>query len=189
MLFGFIGLGNMGAPLARNIMNAGEELMVFARTEGRTAPFVEAGARAAASLAELACCDVLCTCLPLPHHVTDIVLGADGAEGLYASMKPGSIHVEFSTIDPATAGRMVEAAKAHGYEVIIIADHGNADNAVNADGSPNTAHSLNPVPCVYVTNKENATNENGILADVAPTILKIMGLEAPAEMTGKDLIK
>ena len=82
----------------------------------------------------------------------------------------------------------VEAAKAADYEVIIIADHGNADNAVNADGSPNTAHSLNPVPCVYVTNKENATIEDGILADVAPTILKIMGLEAPAEMTGKALI-
>ncbi|MBR5477200.1 MAG: hypothetical protein IKV19_02005 [Bacteroidaceae bacterium] len=62
------------------------------------------------------------------------------------------------------------------------------DNAVNADGSPNTAHSLNPVPCVYVTNQENATIEDGILADVAPTILKIMGLEAPADMTGKALI-
>lgn len=118
MLFGFIGLGNMGAPLALNIMKAGEQLMVFARTEGRTAPFAEAGARVAATLDELAGCDVLCTCLPLPHHVTDIVLGKDGAEGLYASMKPGSIHVEFSTIDPATAGRMVEAAKVRGIAYV-----------------------------------------------------------------------
>lgn len=83
----------------------------------------------------------------------------------------------------------VEAAKAKGYEVIIIADHGNADNAVNADGSPNTAHSLNPVPCVYVTDRKDAKVENGILADVAPTLLAIMGLGQPTEMTGRSLIK
>jgi 2,3-bisphosphoglycerate-independent phosphoglycerate mutase len=83
----------------------------------------------------------------------------------------------------------IEAAKAQDYEAIIIADHGNADNAVNEDGSPNTAHSLNPVPCIYVTENKNAEVGNGRLADVAPTILKIMGLEAPEEMTGKILIK
>ena len=82
----------------------------------------------------------------------------------------------------------VEAAKEADYEVIIIADHGNADNAVNADGSPNTAHSLNPVPCVYVTSREGATVKDGRLADVAPTLLKIMGLPQPAEMTGDALI-
>ena len=82
----------------------------------------------------------------------------------------------------------VEAAKAHDYEVIIIADHGNADNALNTDGTPNTAHSLNPVPCVYVTANKQATVANGILADVAPTILKIMGMPQPADMTGKALI-
>ncbi len=83
----------------------------------------------------------------------------------------------------------VEAAKANDYEVIIIADHGNADNELNADGTPNTAHSLNPVPCIYVTANKDAKIEDGILADVAPTILHIMGLEQPAEMTGKNLIK
>ena len=83
----------------------------------------------------------------------------------------------------------VEAAKANDYEVIIIADHGNADNELNADGTPNTAHSLNPVPCIYVTANKEAKIEDGILADVAPTILHIMGLEQPAEMTGKNLIK
>lgn len=83
----------------------------------------------------------------------------------------------------------VEAAKAHGYGVIIIADHGNADQAQNSDGTPNTAHSLNPVPFVYVSDDKNATVENGILADVAPSILHIMGMPQPAEMTGKDLIK
>ncbi len=83
----------------------------------------------------------------------------------------------------------VEAARKNGYEVIIIADHGNADHALNADGTPNTAHSLNPVPFVYVTENKNAVTENGILADVAPSILHIMGLKQPADMTGHDLIK
>lgn len=82
----------------------------------------------------------------------------------------------------------VEAAKDADYEVIIIADHGNADNAINPDGTPNTAHSLNPVPCVYVTSDKNARIADGILADVAPTILHIMELPQPAEMTGHNLI-
>ena len=85
------------------------------------------------------------------------------------------------------AKQVVEAAKANGYDVIIIADHGNADFAVNADGSPNTAHSLNPVPCIWVTENPKELND-GILADVAPTIIDIMGLEKPEDMTGKSLI-
>lgn len=84
---------------------------------------------------------------------------------------------------------VVETAKATDYETIIIADHGNADNAVNADDTPNTAHSLNPVPFIYVTANKNAKVNNGILADVAPSILHIMGLEQPADMTGKNLIQ
>ena len=83
---------------------------------------------------------------------------------------------------------VVEAAKATDYEVIIIADHGNADNAINPDGTPNTAHSLNPVPCIYVTDNNSATIKDGRLADVAPTILHIMGLDKPADMTGENLI-
>ena len=83
---------------------------------------------------------------------------------------------------------VVEAAKANGYEVVMIADHGNADNAVNEDGSPNTAHSLNPVPIVVVSDRV-AKVEDGILADVAPTVLKLMGLAQPAEMTGKALVE
>lgn len=85
--------------------------------------------------------------------------------------------------------QVVEAAKANGYEVIIIADHGNADNALNEDGSENTAHSLNPVPFVYVTENKDAKVENGILADVAPSICHILGVPAAAEMTGHNLIK
>ncbi|WP_163322344.1 2,3-bisphosphoglycerate-independent phosphoglycerate mutase [Draconibacterium mangrovi] len=89
----------------------------------------------------------------------------------------------------ACAKDVVTAAQKGGYDIMIIADHGNADNAVNADGSENTAHSLNPVPCIFVTEKEGVTLDNGILADVAPTLLADMGLEVPAEMTGKNLIK
>jgi 2,3-bisphosphoglycerate-independent phosphoglycerate mutase len=88
----------------------------------------------------------------------------------------------------ANVKKVVEAAKLHGYEVIIIADHGNADNAVNEDGSPNTAHSLNPVPFIYVTENKSAKVSDGILADVAPSICKILGIVQPAEMTGKCLI-
>ena len=86
-------------------------------------------------------------------------------------------------------GEVVTAANAAGYETIIIADHGNADNAINEDGSPNTAHSLNPVPFIYVTENKNAKVKDGVLADVAPSILHILGLPQPAEMTGKDLIE
>ncbi|NOZ35099.1 MAG: 2,3-bisphosphoglycerate-independent phosphoglycerate mutase [Chlorobi bacterium] len=84
--------------------------------------------------------------------------------------------------------RVVETAKANGYTVMIIADHGNADNAINPDGSPNTAHSLNPVPCILVDNDYKKIN-NGVLADVAPTLLHIMNIDIPKEMTGKILVE
>ena len=70
----------------------------------------------------------------------------------------------------------------------MIADHGNADHAVNEDGTPNTAHSLNPVPIVVVSDRVKAV-EDGILADVAPTVLKLMGVPQPAEMTGHALVE
>ncbi len=84
----------------------------------------------------------------------------------------------------------VEAAKAHGYSTIIIADHGNADHAINEDGTPNTAHSLNPVPFVFIDDKhKDAKLKNGILADVAPSILHLLNLPQPKEMTGNNLIE
>jgi 2,3-bisphosphoglycerate-independent phosphoglycerate mutase len=83
--------------------------------------------------------------------------------------------------------RVVSTAREHGYDVIVIADHGNADKAVNPDGSPNTAHSLNPVPFIVVTDRFKNI-ENGCLADVAPSLLKLLGLKMPEEMTGKCLI-
>ena len=82
---------------------------------------------------------------------------------------------------------VVEAALESGYEVVQIADHGNADCVMNADGSPNTAHSLSPVP-ITVVSKRVAAVQSGVLADVAPTVLAMMGVEAPAEMTGKVLV-
>jgi len=101
-----------------------------------------------------------------------------GHTGIYEAIEKAVVAVDACVKD------VIEAAKAQDYEAIIIADH-----ALNEDGTPNTAHSLNPVPCVYVTENKAAKVEDGRLADVAPTILKIMGLEAPAEMNGNVLIK
>jgi len=83
---------------------------------------------------------------------------------------------------------VVTAAVAHGYEGLLIADHGNADHAINDDGTPDPTHSLNPVPCIYITGKAGCTVREGRLADVAPSILKIMGLPQPADMTGRSLL-
>ncbi len=82
---------------------------------------------------------------------------------------------------------VVHCGEEFGYEFIVIADHGNADFAINPDGTPNTAHSLNPVPVVLVT-EDKVTLKNGILADVAPTILSRLGVDQPIEMTGKSLV-
>ena len=106
-----------------------------------------------------------------------------GHTGVYDAIAKAVVAVD------ACVKETVEAAKATGYEVILIADHGNADHALNNDGTPNTAHSLNPVPFIYVTENKDAKVENGRLADVAPSILKIMGLSEPKEMTGKALMK
>ena len=105
-----------------------------------------------------------------------------GHTGVYSA-----IQTAVQTIDQCLS-ELVEAAKAKGYEVVITADHGNADHAINDDGTPNTAHSTNPVPFIYVTANTNARVQNGVLADVAPTILHIMGLQQPQEMTGQCLI-
>lgn len=86
-------------------------------------------------------------------------------------------------------GEIVTLAQQLDYELLVIADHGNADLAINADGTPNTAHTLNPVPMVLVTNNKLVRLTDGILADVAPTILSRMGIASPLEMTGKSLVK
>ncbi|GAF03702.1 2,3-bisphosphoglycerate-independent phosphoglycerate mutase [Saccharicrinis fermentans DSM 9555 = JCM 21142] len=104
-----------------------------------------------------------------------------GHTGVYPAIEKA-----VKAVDECLEG-VIEAAKANDYEAIIIADHGNADNAVNADGSPNTAHSLNPVPFVWVSERAG-TVKNGVLADVAPSLLKLMGVAQPADMTGECLI-
>jgi 2,3-bisphosphoglycerate-independent phosphoglycerate mutase len=93
------------------------------------------------------------------------------------------------TIDQC-AQQVVQAGIDNGYSLVIIADHGNADNAINDDGTPNTQHSLNPVPCIVI-DAEGKTSQvkEGILADVAPTLLQLMGITQPPEMTGKSLIE
>ncbi len=104
-----------------------------------------------------------------------------GHTGVYEAIQKAVKAVDNSLKD------VVEAAKKNGYEAIIIADHGNADNAVNPDGSPNTAHSMNPVPFVWITDRKGKV-EKGILADVAPSLLMLMGVEKPDDMTGHSLI-
>ncbi|MCQ4875245.1 MULTISPECIES: 2,3-bisphosphoglycerate-independent phosphoglycerate mutase [Odoribacteraceae] len=105
-----------------------------------------------------------------------------GHTGVYEAIQKA-----VATVDECV-GKTVAAARANGYDVLIIADHGNADNAVNEDGTPNTAHSLNPVPCIWVTDSKCDHLRDGVLADVAPTVLAIMGLPQPKEMTGKSLL-
>ena len=105
-----------------------------------------------------------------------------GHTGVYTA-----IQTAVKTLDQCL-NEVVETAKAMGYDVIITADHGNADHAINADGTPNTTHSTNPVPFIYVTTNKNAKVRSGVLADVAPSVLHIMGLQQPKEMTGQCLI-
>ncbi len=106
-----------------------------------------------------------------------------GHTGIYPAIQKAVVAIDACLHDT------VEAARAHGYEAIIIADHGNCDYAENPDGTANTAHSLNPVPFVYVTDRQGASTANGVLADVAPSLLQILGLPQPAEMTGTPLLK
>jgi 2,3-bisphosphoglycerate-independent phosphoglycerate mutase len=86
-------------------------------------------------------------------------------------------------------GRLLEAGLAQGYGAIIIADHGNADMMINPDGSPNTAHTTNPVPVIYVSAHNSAQIHDGILADIAPTILALLGVIKPAIMTRQNLLE
>lgn len=88
----------------------------------------------------------------------------------------------------ACLGKVVEAARSKGYELIVIADHGNADQTSNEDGSPHTAHTTNLVPIIYVGNTFSEVND-GILADVAPSLISIMSVSQPSEMTGSSLLK
>jgi len=104
-----------------------------------------------------------------------------GHTGVYEAIKKAIV-----TVDEC-AGKVIMAAQKAGYSILVIADHGNADHALNEDGSPNTAHSLNPVPSILISEDYKSIKE-GILADVAPTLLTIMGVPIPKDMTGKVLV-
>jgi 2,3-bisphosphoglycerate-independent phosphoglycerate mutase len=87
------------------------------------------------------------------------------------------------------AERLLTTALRFDYQAIVIADHGNSDYMINDDDTPNTAHSLNPVPCIFVAKKlEGRKLRNGRLADVAPTLLHLLGIEPPKQMTGNNLL-
>ncbi len=92
------------------------------------------------------------------------------------------------TVD-ACAAKVTEAALRNGYSTIIIADHGNADMMINEDGSPNTAHTTNLVPCILVDDSYKGKLKNGKLGDLAPTILTLMGIPIPERMTGNVLLE
>ena len=110
MEFGFIGVGAMGGPLARNLIRAGKTVHVYNRSAAGRDKTLAAGTSGvpAMSMADMAPCNVVFTCLALPEHLTEKALGPDG---LYAHMQPGSVHVELSTIDSQTAFALAEAAE------------------------------------------------------------------------------
>ena len=91
------------------------------------------------------------------------------------------------TVDSCVA-RVVTAGLENGYTIFLTADHGNADYMINPDGSPNTAHTLNPVPLFIIDRDWKGSVRPGKLADIAPSILTMMGIPIPVEMTGEILV-
>ena len=105
-----------------------------------------------------------------------------GHTGIYSAILEA-----LETVDKCVK-EVTEAAVANGYSIMITADHGNADCAINPDGSPNTAHTCNPVPC-FLIDENHKTINDGKLCDIAPTLLSIMKIKIPDEMTGRVLVK
>ena len=117
MNIGFVGVGLMGGPLARNLIRAGKEVLVFDLSEEAVKRTLEAGTsgKAAASLGDLSGCDVVFTSLPMPQHIKGVMLGD---EGLLNIMKSGAVHIELSTIDPGTSLELQDAAAAKGIKFL-----------------------------------------------------------------------
>ena len=115
MSIGFVGVGLMGGPLARNLIRAGKEVLVFDLSEDAVKKTLEAGTsgKAASSLGELSDCDLVFTSLPMPQHIKGVMLGD---EGLLNIMKSGAIHIELSTIDPETSLELRDAAAGKGIK-------------------------------------------------------------------------
>ena len=117
MLFGFIGVGAMGGGLARNLIRAGKEILVYDLSIEAIQRTLEAGTsgKAAKDVKELAGADVVFTSLPLPKDLEEVMLGEDG---LLKAMKPGSTYIDVSTIDPETARKLTDAAEAKGINFL-----------------------------------------------------------------------
>ncbi len=90
-----------------------------------------------------------------------------------------AIQKAVATVDECVGKTVAAAARANGYDVLIIADHGNADNAVNEDGTPNTAHSLNPVPCIWVTDSKCDHLRMGFWPMLPPRFLRLWDFRSP----------
>ena len=117
MLIGFVGVGLMGGPLARNLIRAGKEVIVFDLSEEAVKRTLESGTtgRAATAIEDLSGCDTVFTSLPMPQHVEGVMLGNGG---LLARMKEGAVYVELSTIDPQTSLKLESAAKDKGIDFL-----------------------------------------------------------------------
>lgn len=115
MRFSFIGLGNMGAPLAKNILQTQGNLAIWSSREQTARKFAELGARVVEKPQDLAACDVLCTCVPKPQDLKKLLTGADG---LYERMSPGALHLDFTTIDPQTASELEAKAGDRGLDYV-----------------------------------------------------------------------
>ncbi len=115
MTIGFVGVGLMGGPLARNLIRAGKEVLVFDLSEDAVKNTLQAGStgKAASGLGDLSDCDLVFTSLPMPQHIKGVMLGD---EGLLAIMKSGAIHIELSTIDPGTSIELRDAAAEKGIK-------------------------------------------------------------------------
>lgn len=199
---------DLAKTLGEVVSNAGRTQIRIAETEkyphvtfffsgGREVPF-EGESRMMANSPKVATYDLQpeMSAPELAEKITEAMKGANQADFICLNFaNPDMVgHTGvFSAIIKAVEAtdaclkKVVETGKEHGYSFIIIADHGNADMAINHDGTPNTAHTTNPVPVVLIS--EGVTSiHNGILADVAPTVLDLMEIEKPIEMTGSSLV-
>ncbi len=100
-----------------------------------------------------------------------------------------SAAIKAAEVVDSCAEKIINAALEHGYNVVILADHGNSDFMMNEDGSPNTQHTTNPVPFILAQKNIEWNVEHGKLGDIAPTILTLMGIEIPTEMTGNIIVQ
>ena len=129
----------------------------------------------------------ICEAIPkqLPDFICLNYANADmvGHTGVFQAAVKG-----VETVD-TQLGILIRTAQIHHYNILIIADHGNSDFLINEDGSPNTAHTKNPVPCIIIPDGEKKLAlKDGRLADIAPTILQLMNLPKPKAMTGHSLL-